>query len=903
MSSKSFRLPYAPAGKDLILPDRKVIVISFFGKTPYSSSGCKADIIDGLIGRQVFHSSVLDDPKVDSSLWGLLPVWSDVKYRYAKALLFLFAVSHVLVLYHPVHIFDTSYLHLFRALDAVRQKAQPSLGELLRTIPGLAKEWANNGRPCSPRVLFFFDSCPATFREDARGNRMATARAGVGTKPQAKTPSIKKLEHALEDQIYHILRKSRVITNSSCNSLFAIPANLEFVFVRTRADASSDVMSYMMKSLIEFCNNPVGDVNGVLKDSMNSLSLNETPGVNSHSFKTFLQKHIDQAFTKGFDDNVGKHYTPGYFETPTSSLWYEVANKLYNFFLLDAQEKPKIMSTLHSLLDTDVRFSEGRCGKVLPLATATYQENLPTHYTRDYHETRLAHALSVFAEHARGPVFEQFAIQLEKDCDRHWKAGRQMCEVLSLTGNPCTNPIHRGGGEGAGGGELQNEARAAEEGDTTLEKPDRTQLPITEHSSGVRYVSACNCGRKQGPREDPFSVRAANYEFYRLLAEECGCNKLESIHFPVFQPSTQDYRAAQLFSNGAGTSRKDSMVRSLEGKELAVSTPQGNTQGFSLAGFVSGQSAGSDIIQEDGPSRLSPHPAREHTPDGHEVIIQVSDADIDNDKSLVRQPSTTEYLPGMLHTESPAGLLPQFPSWSLVCLGPSSLYSHNLGLQDQQQAGLLGGSAYLLPWDVTVRLEHQRDRGNSWPTVGDSYGRSKGGMNQHQLRGRKTKGGNKDLSEFVVKIFVGVEYECPRGHRFMCSAPDKVLKTTGSGLVKDNGNKVTGSDMPLYFPCPCRSAKPLVAQMMRIHVVTPKAPIHVTLNPRVQPAPAPCPVFVTGCEQPLRLSQSAYWVLRLPYVYVGEHGPYISPKEPVPLSYGRLLAGVYGITEVAPDEK
>lgn len=61
-----------------------------------------------------------------------------------------------------------------------------------------------------------------------------------------------------------------------------------------------------------------------------------------------------------------------------------------------------------------------------------------------------------------------------------------------------------------------------------------------------------------------------------------------------------------------------------------------------------------------------------------------------------------------------------------------------------------------------------------------------------------------DLSEFNVKIFVGVEYECPRGHRFMCSAPDKVLKTSGSGLVKDNGNKITGCDMPLYFPCPCR---------------------------------------------------------------------------------------------------
>lgn len=71
---------------------------------------------------------------------------------------------------------------------------------------------------------------------------------------------------------------------------------------------------------------------------------------------------------------------------------------------------------------------------------------------------------------------------------------------------------------------------------------DRTQLPLMEHSSGVRYVSACNCGRKQGPREDPFTMQAANYDFYRRLGEECGCNHLESVRFPVFQPSTQNYR-------------------------------------------------------------------------------------------------------------------------------------------------------------------------------------------------------------------------------------------------------------------------------------------------------------------------------------------------------------------------
>lgn len=61
--------------------------------------------------------------------------------------------------------------------------------------------------------------------------------------------------------------------------------------------------------------------------------------------------------------------------------------------------------------------------------------------------------MTVFEMHARGPLFEEFSEKLQAECDKHWRAGRQMCEVLSLTGHPCTNPVHRGGSEGAGGGE------------------------------------------------------------------------------------------------------------------------------------------------------------------------------------------------------------------------------------------------------------------------------------------------------------------------------------------------------------------------------------------------------------------------------------------------------------------
>jgi len=36
---------------------------------------------------------------------------------------------------------------------------------------------------------------------------------------------------------------------------------------------------------------------------------------------------------------------------------------------------------------------------------------------------------------------------------------------------------------------------------------------------------------------------------------------------------------------------------------------------------------------------------------------------------------------------------------------------------------------------------------------------------------------------------------------------------------------------------------------------------------------------------------------------MGEKGPYLPPKEPVPPSHGRLLAGMYGISEVVPEKK
>ena len=132
-------------------------------------------------------------------------------------------------------------------------------------------------------------------------------------------------------------------------------------------------------------------------------------------------------------------------------------------------------------------------------------------------------------------------------------------------------------------------------------------------------------------------------------------------------------------------------------------------------------------------------------------------------------------------------------------------------------------------------------------------------------------------------------------YRFICSGPDKMVKATSSGHVKETAHKLVTSDMPLYFPCPCRSSKPLMAQMMRAFVVTPDSPVLVTLNPRVQPSIPPCPIFYSGIHAGLSLPPASFCVLRFPYVYVGEDGPVLPPGDSHPLLSCRVLKGLFSV--------
>jgi protein SMG8 len=498
------------------------------------------------------------------------------------------------------------------------------------------------------------------------------------------------------------------------------------------------------------------------------------------------------------------------------------------------------------------------------LALSNYSELLPHHYSKSYHESKLDAALAVFRKYARGPEAQRLEEKLKDNCESIWMNGKQQCEVLSLRENPCIMVAKHTSTEGS------------------------------SHSSGIIYVSTCNCGKTQGRREDPYTVRKANYEFYQLMTSSCAtCEKSSFIEFPVFVPSIMEFKAAEVTNKNLTSlilseySNKTPTDDKATEHQLHLSASQKTQES------ESDLSLGSSISDEERTSKKNTKKQNDSDDeDMNEIVVKIGELDVKEEQA---EASTTEYLPGMLLITSPPGLLPQFPSMSLMCISSSSFYSHNTGLTENQMPGFLSGTNFLLPWDVKVRLEHAQ----SWA---ENYEKNRSRKKQKQLSNHPQGSSG---TFFTLKIFVGFEYECGRGHRFMMSSNDTVLRGLAGGSRSNGcGSKVVFSDMPLYFPCPCKNNS--IAQLIRVHIVTPKAPVNINIDPRIRIRRETEMIFATGWNEPAKLSQSAYWVLRLPYVYQGENDPIMPPID-VPatnlaLRYGCLVQGMFSIKENETNE-
>ncbi|XP_007057794.4 protein SMG8 [Chelonia mydas] len=805
--------------------------------------------------------------------------WKHQEKLHCLSLLYLFSVCHILLMVHPTCSFDITYDRVFRALDGLRQKVLPSLKAAIKDCP-VGKEWKLNCRPCPPRLLFLFQLNGA-LKVDPPPGRGQDLCGQLEKPPPKKHSPKRRLQHALEDQIYRIFRKSRVLTNQSINCLFTVPANQAFVYiVAGGAQDGEDPVAMLLEQLRGNCTMKETDsllaptLAGprryqMMRHGRQQLSFHVESSSSSSSssgqlvdctLKEFLWQHVELVLSKkGFDDSVGRNPQPSHFELPTYQKWVAAAQKLYEVAIEGKDDDPasptgeltsKIMGSIKVLegyLDIDTKFSENRCQKALPMAHSAYQSNLPHNYTMTVHKNQLAQALRVYSQHARGPAFHKYAMQLHEDCYKFWSNGHQLCEERSLTDQHCVHKFHL----------LPKSGEKPE--------PDRNP-PVLYHNSRARSTGACNCGRKQAPRDDPFDIKAANYDFYQLLEEKC-CGKLDHINFPIFQPSTPDPAPAK---NETSPAPPEGEAEKLKEKEPQT---QGESTSLSLA-LSLGQSTDS----------LGTYPADpQGGGDNAETHGQASESKSEKRPSLVdRQASTVEYLPGMLHSNCPKGLLPKFSSWSLVKLGPAKAYNFHTGL-DQQ--GFIPGTNYLMPWDIVIRTRAE-DEGdldtNSWPAPNKAVP----GKRSAVVMGRGRR------RDDIARAFVGFEYEDARGRRFMCSGPEKVMKVMGSG-PKESAIKALNSDMPLYILSSTqgRGLKPYYAQFIRLFVVVPDAPLQIILTPQVQPGRPPCPTFYPE-KQEITLPPDGLWVLRFPYAYVTERGPCFPPKENQQLMSYKVVRGI-----------
>ncbi|KAA8544138.1 hypothetical protein F0562_022226 [Nyssa sinensis] len=145
------------------------------------------------------------------------------------------------------------------------------------------------------------------------------------------------------------------------------------------------------------------------------------------------------------------------------------------------------VSCLESGKGMNTKFSTLWCQRALPAAKEVYLSELPVCYPTLQHEERLEKALRAFLSMVKGPAVPIFMKKLEDECTSIWRSGRQLCDAVSLTGNPCMHQRH----------DVETGVSLSGDG-------------VKPHSSGFVFLHACACGRSRRLQSDPFDFETAN---------------------------------------------------------------------------------------------------------------------------------------------------------------------------------------------------------------------------------------------------------------------------------------------------------------------------------------------------------------------------------------------------------
>eukprot|EP01116_Phalansterium_solitarium_P003961 TRINITY_DN14814_c0_g1_i1.p1 TRINITY_DN14814_c0_g1~~TRINITY_DN14814_c0_g1_i1.p1 ORF type:complete len:815 (-),score=228.60 TRINITY_DN14814_c0_g1_i1:491-2935(-) len=416
-----------------------------------------------------------------------------LEYQFLKALLYLFHVCHIVLVVEPATDVDATLVNALRVLQLVRLETQgPMLDRMAELpLPPDVRGSVHSPPRCQPVLAF-------VFHQHERGDKAAVSETELRSTLQTIVSSSAHGQAALfsldSAKCAHVLACDPAPPSPLDKMLFAgMPFGPKFADPVT-SDSGIPALQDWLAAHIKLLNGT-------------SAARKQLPSLRQWLVSSLaVQSALFGAASIVPQVNTGAR---------AEAAWS---------YTNDSCDQAPLLQRLRVLLDPTAAASAETCLAALPTAVAAYLADLPDHYTVITHQEHQKTALATFQQLASGPAADYFARRLRDQLGAIWRAGRQLCDGVSLTGRPCTLPLHR-----------------LMPGDQPSENDSST--PVLAHCSGFRALHACSCGRSRRIREDPFDFKEAAAHL-ESLAQIC-CRRLESL--PISD-------GGQLGSNAAGWS-------------------------------------------------------------------------------------------------------------------------------------------------------------------------------------------------------------------------------------------------------------------------------------------------------------------------------------------------------------
>ncbi|KAI9365907.1 hypothetical protein BD770DRAFT_312687 [Pilaira anomala] len=470
-------------------------------------------------------------------------------------------------------------------------------------------------------------------------------------------------------------------------------------------------------------------------------------------------------------------------------------------------------------------FSKTHSSHLMEKCLESYLQDSPPFYTEQYHDWKRANVMRMYRSLARGPCVDEYAIRLERECDSVWKGGRQSCEQVSLTGRSCRLKIGH------------------EHESTTLKTSrDDRSIPVDnkKHNSGFSFFHACDCGRTQKMRDDPFDIEEANFKFYNKfscclgpdrLALDIAHSKFGESQQLAFQYEHIPHADISLIYLGLANTYKNKSGLDIEGFM--------NSTNFLIPWAITTLDE-VKLHQQEAVAEIGKTSAESNIKNSFLRSVQQSNED------------TSEW--PVLGKATPSARAPN-PTVAPIVVASLAAFPA-LGSEPTKATAPVKAPVTPSPSSNNRQLFDTRRRRNDR---------------------------RRDRVQGLIRGYVGVEYECPHGHRFLSCGEGRVCKLGHASHPKEHGNYFVHQDLPIFVVCPCTYANnnpsnpntEVIAQLLRLYVVTPDEAVTISIEPKIK-------INIPGAEEPfisdlgitdqLSFGPNGMYVLRLPFIYRDQQG-------------------------------